>query len=121
MVEQEGPMITSNGLRIYRIDLEEGGFRVELHKPSGNNTAAGQFAVISREQDGIWRGTVEQIRATSLPEAVLPVDAAYARHRQRVDAKAKEAQQRRERLNAEVAEEWQAVVALFRDDASTEQ
>ena len=106
-------MQTKNGLTIHQVEREQGGFHVELRRPTDDGSEGSTFTNLSRDQGGRWVNKRGDIKSPSLVEAITFVDGLYARERRVQEEQERTKQEARDELNESVAPDWQAVVDHF--------
>ena len=116
-------MQTENGLMIRRVDLEHGGFDVELLRPNDDDHEDRAFATLRYNSGWTtlgWSTNRDDIRAVSLVSAINMVEQAYVRERRSFEAAERAEREERDARNASVNPHWQEVVEHFgqEDDAT---
>ena len=109
-------MRTQSGLTIHRVDVEEGGFYIELKAPAEHDPDESTFAVIKLDESGRWNW-INNTLSQDITYVIDRVDRQYAEHRRAAEEELKRQQQQRHQLNESFAPHWEKVVAKYnRDD-----
>jgi hypothetical protein len=109
---------TEHGLIIKKVDLDQGGFHVDLVKPEEHDPKGKVFVRVTYDVvRRTWQYRRSMLRPGSLLDVINGADGRYAIERKPIDQAERQQQEERDRLNAIVAEAWEEVVEHF--DADT--